>query len=355
MKYAPGRSATLPLMFIAIVTRLFCEMALLFPDAHNAAWICPIAGLILYLPFAFALHRAAALGNDSAWGNLESRLPRVLSALIPIVFALLLLLDASAMTDIAASTASFSIGDKATITLELPLAALLALMVLLGPDAAGNNARIGLYILGFLLIIIALTQIPIYRTGWITPILGGGIPSILTGALRCAGSMALLSLAWLFAVQDRARLGPVVWGAAAALLAAMLLLGLQMISPTFVGTELLRPSRLEIILNNGRVAISLQFVYLIAWYGGFLHLISTEAVTAACVVRRLLPGLKMWIVALAEAVAVFLISGSEHIQAIIDSIVSIWFFPMIGLLLLVSMSAAFAKGGKRRCEKSRAS
>ena len=156
MKYVPGRSGALPLMFIATITRLFCEMALLDPAAHNAAWLCPLAGLLLYLPFAFALQRAAALGNDSAWGNLKPRVPSLLSALIPLLFALLLLLDASAMMDVIAGTASFSIGDKAVITLELPLAILLALMVLLGPDAAGNNARIGLYILGVLLLIIAL-------------------------------------------------------------------------------------------------------------------------------------------------------------------------------------------------------
>ena len=70
MKYAPGRSAMLPLMFLAIVTRLFCAMAVEYSGAHNAAWICPLIGLILYLPFAFALQRAAAIGNDSAWGNL---------------------------------------------------------------------------------------------------------------------------------------------------------------------------------------------------------------------------------------------------------------------------------------------
>ncbi len=356
MKYVPGRSAALPLMFIAIAARLFCEMALLYPAAHNAVWLCPIAGLLLYLPFAFALQRAAALGNDSAWGNLESRLPRFLSALILLILIALLLLDASAMMDVAAGTASFSIGDKAVITLELPLAVLLALMVLLGPDAAGNNARIGLYILGFLLVILALTQIPIYRPGWIAPILGGGAPSILNGALRCAGSMALLSLPWLFAVPDRARFGPTLWGSAACLLASVLLLFLQMLSPTFVGTELLRPARMEILLNNGRVAISLQFVYLIAWYGGLLHLLSAEAVTAACIIRRLLPGLKPWLVALLEAVGVFLLSGSERIQAFLAGNAVAWLFPLIGLLLLVSMAAAgLAKGGGRRCGQSSAS
>ena len=168
--------------------------------------------------------------------------------------------------------------------------------------------------------------------------------------------MALLSLPWLFAVPDRARFGPVLWGSAACLLAALQLLGLQMLSPTFVGTELLRPARMEILLNNGRVAISLQFVYLIAWYGGLLHLLSAEAVTAACIVKRLLPGLKPWIVALPEAVGVFLLSGSERIQAFLAGTAGAWLFPLIGLLLLISMAAAgLAKGGERRCGQSSAS
>ena len=356
MKYVPGRSAALPLMFIATITRLYCEMALLYPTAHNAAWLCPIAALLLYLPFTLALQRAAALGNDSAWGNLASRLPPFLSALIPIALGILLLLDASARMDVVAGTASFSIGDKAVITLELPLAVLLALMVLLGPDAAGNNARIGLYILGFLLLIIALVQITSTRPSSTSLSLSFLFPSILTGALRCAGSMALLSLPWLFAVPDRARFGPMLWGSVAALLAAALLIGLQMLSPTFVGTELLRPARMEILLNNGRVAISLQFVYLISWYGGFLHLISAETVTVACIIRRLLPGVKLWIVALAEALSVFLISGSEGVQAFLAGTAAVWVFPAVGLLLLIAMAATgLAKGGGRRCGESSAS
>ena len=153
MKYAPGRSAALPLMFIAIVTRLFCEMALLYPAAHNAAWLCPIAGLILYLPFAFALQRAAALGNDSAWGNLESRLPRFLSALILLILGTLLLLDASAMTDIAAGTgytvengqAVFSLrhGESLTFT-SLPYGAVVTVTETdHGGYAVTNSSRSG--------------------------------------------------------------------------------------------------------------------------------------------------------------------------------------------------------------------
>ena len=353
MKYAPGRSAALPLMFIAIIARLLCEMALIDPEAHNAAWICPLAALILYLPFAFALKRAAAFGSDSAWGNLERCLPRLLAALIPLIFAILLLLDASAMLRIAADTASFSIGDKAAITLEIPLMLLLGLMVLLGPDAAGHNARISLYFLGALLLLLALSQLNIYCSGWIFPILGSGMPSILTGALRCAGHMALLSLLWLFAVPDRARSTPLLWGSAAAILGSVLLLGQQMLSPSFVGTQLLLPARLEILLNNGRVPISLQMVYLVLWYGGLLHLISMEAVAAACVARRLLPGIRLWLVALIEAVAVFLAAENEGIQAFIQGIASAWLFPAVGLLMLLAMAiAGISKGGERKCGAS---
>ena len=353
MKYQAGRSAALPLMFIAIVTRLFCDLALIYPRAHNAAWLCPIIALLLYLPFALALRCAATSGNDSAWGNLETNLPRFLSVIILVLFALLLLMDASSMMDVAAGTAGFTIGDKAVITLELPLTILLAMLILLGADAAGHNARIGLYILGALLVILLLVQLPVYHTGWLAPMLGGGIPSILTGALRCAGHMALLSIAWMLAVPDRARLGTAVWGSAAALLAALLLACQQMLSPTFVGTELLRPARLEIILNNGRVALSLQFVVLLLWYGGLLHLLTAEAVAIAGIVHRIVPNVRTWIAALAEAIAIYLLSGSERIQAFYDKAAAGLYFPAIALLLLLAMTtAALPKGGDRSCGKS---
>ena len=81
-----------------------------------------------------------------------------------------------------------------------------------------------------------------------------------------------------------------------------------------------------------------------------------DSSTVACILKRLLPGMKPWIIALAEAVAVFLISGSESIQTSIAGKASAWLFPGIGLLLLIAMAAAgLAKGGGRRCGKSSAS
>ncbi len=353
MKYAPGRSAILPLMFLAIVTRLFCEVAVEYPDAHNAGWICPLAGLILYLPFALAAERAASLGNDSAWGNLKGRLPRPLSAVIALLFALLLLLDLSAMVRMTANTASSTIGDKSIVTLEVPLALLAGAMILLGPDAAGHNARLGIYILSALALIMALVQIPSYNAGWIAPVLGGGIRPIVTGSLHCAGYMALLTLPWLVAVPDGGRRGPAFCAAIAALAAAALLLGLQMLSPTFAGAKLLRPARLEIILSNGRVATSLQLLYLVLWYGGFLHLISAEAVTMACLLRHVLPRIRLWIIALGELVAAYLLSGTNFIYTLAGDPAARLLFPAAGVLLVVAMGIAFfAKGGGHSWTKS---
>lgn len=353
MKYVPGRSAMLPLMFLAIVTRLFCAMAVEYSGAHNAAWICPLIGLILYLPFAFALQRAAAIGNDSAWGNLEPRLSRPIATLILLAFAMLLLLDGASMIRMTASTASYSIGDKAVVTLAIPLALLTGAMILLGPDATGHNARLGLYILGVLMLIIALVQIPAYRPGWLVPLLGGGIPALLTGGLRCAGYMALLTLCWMLAVPDRGKCSPALCGAIAAAVAALLLLFLQMLSPTFVETELLLPARLELILNNGRIAVPLQLVYLLVWYGGFLHLISAETVTAACLLKRLIPGLKPWILALFIPVAAFLLAESSFIQELYSHLAAQLLYPVLGVLLLAAMSlSALSKGGGRACAKA---
>ena len=95
---------------------------------------------------------------------------------------------------------------------------------------------------------------------------------------------------------------------------------------------------------------------MIAWYGGLLHLLSAEAVTAACIIKRLLPGLKLWIVALLEAIGVLLLSGSERAHAFIAGTAAAWLFPVISMLLLVSMATAgLAKGGGRKCGESSAS
>lgn len=353
MKYSPGRSAMLPLMFLATTTRLFCAVAVEYPSAHNAGWLCPILGLLIYLPFAFALQRAADLDNDSAWGNLERRLPRPLSVAVLVGFALLLLLDTAVMVRMTANTASSTIGDKSINTLEIPLALLAGAMILLGPDATGHNARLGIYILSALALIMAIAQIPSYNAGWIAPLLGGGLRPIATGSLHCAGYMALLTLPWAIAVPDRSRRGPAFCATIAAIAAAVLLLGLQMLCPTFIDSTLLRPARLEIILNNGRVAISLQLVYLILWYGGFLHLISAGAVTVACILKRMLPKAKPWIIALGEFVALHLLSSSNFVYKLAGDPEARLLYPAMGLLLLIPMVVApLTKGGVRACAKS---
>ena len=133
----------------------------------------------------------------------------------------------------------------------------------------------------------------------------------------------------------------------------MLLLGLHMLSPSLVGTQLLLPARLEILLNNGRVPISLQLVYLVLWYGSLLHLISMEAIAAACIAKRLFPGIRLWLLALIEAVAVFLAAENEVLQNFIQGDASAWLFPAIGLLMILAMAiAGLSKGDGRTCGAS---
>ena len=99
--------------------------------------------------------------------------------------------------------------------------------------------------------------------------------------------------------------------------------------------------------------ISLQLVYLVLWYGGLLHLISMEAVAAACIVRRLIPGMRLWLVALIEALAVFLAAENAAVQAFIHGNASVWLYPAVGLLMILTLAiAGLSKGDGRTCGAS---
>ena len=286
----PGRSAAIPLIVTAMIMRIYWGLSLDFPYPFNAVWLCPIVGLIIYLPFAFALRQVAALGNSSPWENLSRRAPGPVMCVAAAGFALLLVYDAaSAVHLMALSSNVLALNDVSPPLLILPLALVILCVVKLGADAMGNSARLWLRGLLVFIIVILIVQFKNYRIGWITPILGGGTASILSGGVYCAGCMALLSLPWFIALPDRHHGGLLPCVAVSAVAAALLMFTQQLLIPVMMGTPLNTAARIDLILNNGRMTLSPQIIVDVLWFGNMLYLISAESVAAAEYVRMILP------------------------------------------------------------------
>lgn len=344
---APGRSEALPMIGVAMVMRMYWGLSLDFCHPMNAAWMCPLLGFAIYLPFAFALRQAALLGEASPWENLTKRAPAPVAAVIAAIFALLLLCDASASAGLTALSSNIlALDDVSPRLLLLPLALVILCAVWLGAPALGNSARLWLRVLPLFVIVILLVQLGNYKLGWLTPILGGGVAAILGGGIYCAGCMALLSLPWLLAVPDRRKGGLTLCAALSAALTAPLLLTQQLLIPAAVKTDFTTAARIDLILNNGRMTLSPQIILDVLWFGNMLYLISTEAVTAAELLRSVAPKLPLWTLAAGCALAVAGISALNGEQVQANPLMALNRFAALGAALaLLMLIPLLRKGG----------
>ncbi len=341
MKCAPGKSQAASMLVVALTTRMFWGLSLDVPYALNAVWMCPLVGLVLYLPLAFAISRAGALESGSPLDNLSHRAPRGMSLAVEIFFTSLLLWDYAATVRLTASSSNvIALSDVSVPVLTLPLAIVAGIAVLLGADAEGNSARIWLRLAPLLLLIVLIVQLRSYNAGWLTPVLGGGTASIVDGGIFCAGAMSLLSLPWIVAVPDRNDRGALRYVALAATASSVMLISEQMLCPLQIKNALTRVARIELVLSNGRLMLSPQLVVNILWYGSLLHQISTEAATASVYLSRVCPGAPVWCWSLLVFASSLVLPGWDPpaLRAYLG-----WagmLFVAIGLALALMMTAA---------------
>lgn len=351
MNYLPGRSAAAAMIPAALSMRLFTGMAVDFPYAANASWMCPLIGLILYLPFAFAVNQAAQLANSSPWDNLTSGLLPLPVKAIELSISIMLLYDATVHVRLLASSSNIiALGDVTVHLLIVPLGIVAAAVVLLGGDALGSSARIALRILPFFAVIMLAVQLRSYTVGWLTPLLGTGAGGILGGGMYCAGCMALLTLPWMVALPDRHHRGLLRCIAFPAIGASILLVLLHMGFPAMPNSGFTQAARIELVLSNGRMSLSPQFLLNLLWFGGLLYLFSTEMTAAAAFLHRICPALPVWILALltsggVSAVAIF---NPDWLQQ--SSAMAGYAFPLLGAVFALLLTVAlFRNKGKETC------
>ena len=300
-----GRSAAGYMIAAALGMRLFAGLAVDYPMALNAAWMCPLLGLVIVLPLLFAIRRTELAGNSSSWNNLGRYAPSAVQNVLAALFALLLMYDGAVTLRLLASSSNIiALGDDTVHLLIVPLGIVTGIAVVSGGDALGNSARIALRILPLFVLIVLLVQLPSYRFGWLTPVLGGGIQEIVRGGVYCAGCLALLSLPWLLALPDRNAKGLFGFIIFPVIGVSVLMLMQHMSAPAMPEVEFTRAARIELVLSNGRLSLYPQFVLNLLWYGGLLYLLCAEVVAAAMFIRSILPNLKMWLLAVLPALAV---------------------------------------------------
>ena len=346
-----GRSTAATMIASALGMRLFAGLAVEHPVALNASWLCPLLGLLIYLPLAFAVRQAEKLGNGSAWDNLCNALPSPLAAALSVTFALALLYDAAANIRLTASSSNIiALGDVSVYLLIVPLGVVTCMAVWLGGDALGDSARIALRVLPLFVVIVLLVQLPKYRFGWLTPVFGSGAANILSGSIYCAGCMALMTLPWLMALPDRRQRGLLGSVVLPSLGVSALMVMQHMSAPVMPWVEFTRAARIELVLSNGRLTLYPQFVLNLLWYGGLLYLLAAEVVAASAFLKRTFPFLKMWMLALQIALAVSFAAVFNPAWIQKSGAVLNCMFMALGALIALPMLCALAgRRGEEKC------
>lgn len=335
----PGRSAASALLPAALTMRLFYGLAIDDTMTMNASWMCPLIGFILFLPAGLLINHFAKKSSRSPWENLStSRWCRPFALL----FAGLLLYDAASIMRLTASSSNIiALNDITVHLLVVPLGIASALIVCLGADAVGYSSRIWLFTLPVLMLAALIVQLKAYRLAWITPLFGAGFRSIILGAFYCAGCMMLLSTIWLIAAPDRNQRGILRYNALSAAAASTLLFALHISYPAMPDKLFTRAARIELVLSNGRMSLSPQFILNLLWFGGLFYLLAAEVCTASVYLRIFLPKLRKWILAAAISVGLSAIAIMNPGWLRACTHIVPWYFPGICIILLVM--AAFAR------------
>ena len=336
------------MFFAGAAARMFIGLGTEYSAAYNAAWLCPLIALMLFIPLALSVRHAGSFGNSSPFDNLAENCPAWLSFAAAAVFTGLLLYDCAIVLRLTVASANFlALNNISLPWLVLPMALSMFFVDLLPPDSEGNSVRIWLLILPLMLAVVAAVQFKRYNSRWLQPVLGGGIPAIAQGSLYCGGWLSLLFLPWLTAVPDRKKNRPLRPGMLSALAAAVLIASLRMLCPSLVETNLSEMARIEIILSNNRVSHVLQMLLTLLWFGNILHLAAIESVTAASFVRSRLPKLPNWLTAAICAAVPSIISLTDLTRSMLTGRFYSILYILIGGLTALLMSVSIAKtGGK---------
>lgn len=346
MKLQISASAAGALAALAVVARVVSGVLIDMPDLLNAGWLAVLIGALLALPLAFAVSRILAMRKKQM-----SRVPRPLCA----AFFAVAVWDAASVASMIADSAGYmALNSTASIYLMIPQFALCLVCLRLNGDALGASASIWNKFLPALLLIVILLQAENYESQWLTPVLGPGMPAILSGALRTAGWFSLPAALFLIAKPDvegrPSSLHPVRTLAACAAFSALIAVIFSMTTPAISDQDLYsRTIRFDALLANGRNGLSIQLPMIALWYPGLFYALLFDVFTGAVMLQEMLPQWNhracIWLSIISSALfAASRLSGRKLALS-----ASGWLFALLGACVaLLMLKDLFVKGEKRR-------
>ena len=117
-----------------------------------------------------------------------------------------------------------------------------------------------------------------------------------------------------------------------------------MLAPGLTNEPAVRSFRLGRLLANARAGLSLELPYVILLYSGMATVLLFELAAAAKAFALAVPAIKGKTVAIAIGFGTFMVSVSGFAEREMTSVLSEWYFPVIGVSLLLVGLCALARG-----------
>lgn len=343
MKISISDSAISAFAKLAISARVLFGVLIDMPELFNAGWLSILLGGLLAFPLVFALSKLCDHRNI---------IPVLAKNSIYAVFSTIALFDAAVVTAGIADSASYlALNSTAAAYLMIPLFILCLCCMRLNADAVGASAAIWGKILPWLIVIVICLQIDEYHPHWLTPVLGPGISTILTGSVRISSWLILPSALCLVTkpnISAPKQTKPLRILAFNVLFAAFVAAITGMMTPVIQSDNLFaRSFRLDILLVNGRSGLSLQFPVIALWYISLFYALLFDAVTAAVFLQLLFPKWSgyacMWSSVIIIAIIAFSKLSTRHAALTISD----WLFVIQGVSIALGMLSITVKRRSR--------
>lgn len=330
MKLQISTDAVCAFAGLAISARVVCGTLIDMPELLNAGWIAAILGALFALPPMIAVRCCKQ----------NSVQP---SKLICGVFCAIAICDAAVASSSIADSASYmALNTTPAVYLMFPQLALCLFCLRLNGDALGTSAGIWRRILPWLLLIVIFLQAKDYRPEWLTPILGPGIPTILSGALRIAGWFTLPVGLYLIAEPGIAGkpslLRPLKTLGISSGFAILICLIFSMTTPAITDSNLYtRAFRLDALLANGRTGLAQQLPSIALWYLGLFYALLFDLFIAVAMLQRIRPDWNrhtcIWITLIVTGIL-----GADSLSGRTASLLlADWLYPAQSILLAITM------------------
>lgn len=346
------------LVGVAAGFRAFYEVTVDDGQLMNGAWISILLGMILALPTALSL---AAIRRYRPEAETDSVVRELVGSgglkALAATYLSVMVYDAGASLRIMASAAKYvAMPEENRALIMLTTAAAAGICVGLGARATAGGALLWRKLALILLATLAVTQLPYYRTGWLTPILGPGTKVLLDGAIPTAGMFCFPAAAWLLMSPEHDREGK-------AMLYTLLRSGLVcaasavlfcMLVPSVLSGDQFRTVRLGRLLLNGRGGLSLEMPYVVLLYGGFLTMLLFELTVGAHVLRAFAPKLSQkWRTGIVSGAA-FLIAVCGGAEQAAVARLSAWYYPLLAAPAAILGTIAWLRMRRMRTKGRRA-